>query len=117
MSVTFDKYGRMKFAGLFTFGGNVISLTSVKTNTDFTAVAGTAYYYTSSSNKTVTMPVGIEGDVIRFYVGDTTGDDLTISGTVLNPDGTALAAFAPFTTYEIQYINASWRVSIRTIET
>ena len=84
----------------------------IATDLSFTATSNNAYHLPTvlSSNKTITIPTGNEGEFLEFYNNET-GFVWNISGLVYFSDNTTLlTSLLANTNYMIRKVNGRWRI-------
>jgi uncharacterized protein YkvS len=85
------------------------------TNADFTAIVNTSKYLPSATltaNRTITMPAGINGNVIEFYNNESGFVWLLAGASVYLSDGVTVITFLyANTNYTIKKISGKWRVA------
>ncbi|WP_124019486.1 hypothetical protein [Flavobacterium laiguense] len=109
-------------AAFIAVGGDIKSINSKlmaldadATNADFTALVNTSKYLPSATltaNRTITMPVGVDGNVIEFYNNES-GFAWSLAGSLVYlADGITVVAFLyANTNYIIKKISGKWRIA------
>jgi hypothetical protein len=109
--------GNAKVSGKF-IGRNIIYRTLNASDADFTAAVGTAYVLPDAATtaRTVTLPAGQDGDIIRFHLPLTPSNHWTFSTAVTLPDGSTYTNIDTYTNSvtTIQYdgANSVWRAVV-----
>ncbi len=97
---------------------NIIYRTLNASDADFTAAVGTAYVLPDAATtaRTVTLPAGQDGDIIRFHLPLTPSNHWTFSTAVTLPDGSTYTNIDTYTNSvtTIQYdgANSVWRAVV-----
>lgn len=97
---------------------NVISSTEVKTNVDWTGVAGTLYIASIDASQTFTFPASpSDNDIIKLVARNFSGETLTIDGNgkdVHDIDGSNITALATnYIAYEWIFKSAAWEMTVK----
>jgi len=109
--------GNIKASGKL-IARNIIYRTLNASDADFTAAVGTAYVLPDAATtaRTVTLPAGQDGDIIRFHLPLTPSNHWTFSTAVTLPDGSTYTNIDTYTNSvtTIQYdgANSVWRAVV-----
>ena len=109
--------GNVKASGKL-IARNIIYRTLNASDADFTAAVGTAYVLPDAATtaRTVTLPAGQDGDIIRFHLPLTPSNHWTFSTAVTLPDGSTYTNIDTYTNSvtTIQYdgANSVWRAVV-----
>lgn len=98
-----------------TINSSLLVVVADATNADFTAVVNASIYLPSSTltaNRTITMPAGVNGNVIEFYNNESGFVWQLAGGLVYLADGVTVVPFLyANTNYIIKKISGKWRIA------